>query len=440
MAGSRMTGASSYTLADVLNWADASGEPYAALCELLKVPARLGMIDDDIGVIPADLGYFENRIAPSSYAAVSKARDMKAARQRSNARVRSLIKRFQLAMSSDVPTDESRAKWDLLIDFVKQREGFRKSGLPFANRTSLGLKMLRARTNVAPRDVDDVVVNRIAAQLSAEKRKSLRRALKTLNRLIVDFGDCSTLTGILPKTPIQMSVPVLTRERILWRSLPTAFRADAERVMRSALSQPVDLLEEARRRMDAGAEAAEVLKELDIAAAGRKRVPLNPEAAMANWRSAITWLVLASEKHAQKRDRLETLEALFTSEIFKTACTDQIARSAGSTYLKDPKKTQTLKVRLTALETLAKHGFNRPDLVAIVELQKRFHGEYRKGPRTGQPSAAGDFAGHALRSKTHRIARLAHLAAGPSSPSISAKPEESESVVSQPIKQSFSTE
>jgi len=65
---------------------------------------------------------------------------------------------------------------------------------------------------------------------------------------------------------------------------------------------------------------------------------------------------------------------------------------------------------------------------------------YRKGPQTGQPSAVGDLAGHALRSKTHRIVRSALLAAASSSPSTSAKPEESESVVSQPTKQSFSTE
>ena len=371
-----MTGVSCYTLADVLAWAHAAGEPYAAVCELLKVPARLGMIDDDIGVIPADLAYFENKIAPSGYAAVSKARDLKAARQRSNARVRALINRFLLAQSTDGAADKGKARWDQLIDFVQQREGFKPSGLPFANGTSRGLMMLRARIHVAPRDVDDVVVNRIAAQLSAEKRKSLRRALKTLNRLITDFGDYSALAGVLPKTPLQMPVPVSTRERIRWSSLPTAFRSNAEGVMRSALSQPVDLLEEARRRMDAGAEAAEVLNELDVAAAGRKRVPLNPEAAMANWRSAVTWLVLASEKHAQKRDGLKTLAALFTSDILETACTDQIARSAGSAYLKDPKKTQTLKGRLTALETLAKHGLKRPDLVAIVELQKRFHDEY----------------------------------------------------------------
>ena len=93
---------------------------------------------------------------------------------------------------------------------------------------------------------------------------------------------------------------------------------------------------------------------------------------------AITWLVLAAEKHGWKRDRLETLEALLTNEILQTACTDQIARSEASAYLKDPKKTQTLKARMTALETLAKHGLKRPDLVATVQLQKRFHDAYRR--------------------------------------------------------------
>lgn len=55
------------------------------------------MIDHDMGLIPADMGYFETQIAPAGYRVVSKAGDIKAARRRGNARVRAMLKRFHRA-------------------------------------------------------------------------------------------------------------------------------------------------------------------------------------------------------------------------------------------------------------------------------------------------------------------------------------------------------
>ncbi|MFX0543633.1 hypothetical protein ACEWPM_018285 [Roseovarius sp. S4756] len=365
-----------YTLHDALTWATGDAETYAAICELKKIPARLGMINDDIGLIPADLGYFETHIASSAYGVVSKARDLKSARQRGNARVRALLKRFQRAMASGVGDGEGRDDWNSLIEFVLRREGFVDNGAAFTTGASRGLMMLRARFHVSPKALTISEIDGVAANLSSDKRKAFGRALKTLNRLIEEFAGSSELDGLLPNAAVRLPTPVSGRERIRWIDLPEAFRSDAEAAMQRALARPEDRLAEARRRIEAGEDAADVLRGLDDAAAGRRRAPGNPGSAMAGWRSAITWLILAAERHGHRRDMLGSLAALFTSEILECASADQITRSTASTRLKDPGKTQTLKSRLTALETLAKHGLKMPDLVAIVELQKRFHQGY----------------------------------------------------------------
>ncbi|WP_272011421.1 hypothetical protein [Roseovarius sp. ZX-A-9] len=363
-----------HTLHDVLTWATDNAEPYAAICELRKIPARLGMIDDDIGLIPADLGHFESHIAPSAYGVVSKSRDLKSARQRGNARARALLKRFHESIVL-MPKD-GRTEWSKLVDFVQNREGFVDRGALFTTGKSRGLMMLRARFRVPPNALTTVEIERVAADLNSEKRKAFGRALKTLNSLIAEFSDDPEIDGLLPSKPVSLPRPVLGRERILWTDLPEAFRSDAEAVIQRALARPEDRMTEARQRIEAGEDAAVVLRDLDEAAAGRQRAPRNPESAMVGWRGAITWLVLAAERRGHRRDLLESLVALFTSEILESACTDQINRSTVSDRLKDPAKSQTLKSRLTALETLAKHGLKRPDLVAIVELQKRFHQDY----------------------------------------------------------------
>jgi len=364
------------SLGDVVVWAEQVGEPYATICELRKVPARLGMIDDDIGLIPADIAYFEEHIAASGYAVVSKARDLKSARLRGNARVRALLKRFRASMEPDLERHHDWADWDELIAFVRVHEGFKERGARFTTGTSRGLMMLRARFHVGPGTVAADDVNRVAAELSSEKRKSFGRALRTLNRLIEESRSTPEISALLPSAPLAMPGPVSARERISWQSLPEPFRQDAEAAMQSALARPEDRLAAARAAIAAGEDAERVLRELDAEAAGRRRVLLNRKAAIAGWRTAITWLVLAAERHGLQRDQLEDLEELFTNEIIETACTDQIARSKASKHLKDPDKTQTLTSRLAALETLSRHGLKLAPLVAIVQLQRRFHVQY----------------------------------------------------------------
>lgn len=368
------------TLRNVLDWADKTGEAYASICELRKIPARLGMIDDDIGLIPADMGYFEAQIAPAGYRVVSKAGDLKAARRRGNARVRAMLKRFHLAMEQGAQDHPGRDHWDSLIRWVQDREGFTENGAVFSTGTSMSLVMLKARITVAPRDITEEEIGRVAWELSAEKRKSLRRALNTFNRLVEKRNTFPELTDLLPSVQIPVFGSVSTVERIAWDSLPEPFRLNVDAVVSRALARPEDRMEEARARIAAGENAEIILRDLDQQANSRKRSPANEASATAGWRGAITWLIRAAEGCDVSRNELDGLEALFTTEIMETACAAQVARSAASKQLKDPQKTQTLKTRLVALETLAKHGLRRPDLVAVVALQKRIYGAHVSGP------------------------------------------------------------
>ena len=87
-------------LSDVLAWAEATDETYDAICELRKVPARLGLVDDDLAVLSADLAHFEKKIAIASYAAVSKSTNLDAARKRGNAFHSTVLWYFRFALSS----------------------------------------------------------------------------------------------------------------------------------------------------------------------------------------------------------------------------------------------------------------------------------------------------------------------------------------------------
>ncbi len=363
------------TLADVSAWARETEAPYDAIRELEKIPARLGLCDGDLGLLPADLSHFEEVVVPSSYGIVSRARDLKAARQRGNARVRALLRRFHHSRVGDV--DHSvRADWDALIAFVQANEGFVERDALFSTGASRSLTILRARSRNTPSDLTSAELERIAEELSAAKQKTLRRSITLLNRLIEEFRGDEKTADLLPPCPLAAPYTRSTNvSRVVWSSLPPAFRVDAEDVMRGALVRPEDRIATARTRIEAGEDAQSVLQQLDKEAARWTRVPRNAATARAGWQGAITWLVRAREDLGEPRATLSTLANLLTGELLDHACQKQIERAAKSRHFKDAGKSQTLAHRLTALETLARRGLDRNDLADEVALRRRLFPE-----------------------------------------------------------------
>jgi len=236
------------TLSDVVTWAVANGASRDAIYEVRKIPARLGMHDDDLGLVPACLKHFEHVVAPSGYAVVSKSADLDAARRRGNARVRSLLQKFlaSAAPSSARAAGSARGLWDPLIDYVRSLEGFPAAGAPWTKGASRSLTLLRARAACGPAALDQDEIDRINRDLDAGKRKSLRKAVKRINGLIDVAGDHPAIAGMLPAAPLRSPAATDRARRIVWDTLPVAFRDSVAALLARATETPEDQAAEAR--------------------------------------------------------------------------------------------------------------------------------------------------------------------------------------------------
>jgi len=355
------------TLGDVLVWARETGEKSDAIYELEKIPARMGMTDADIGMIPADLGHFEKVIAPAPYGAVSNAGDLKTARQRGNSRVRALLKRFFHA--GDRSDADVRASYDALIAQVEALEGFPARGAVFPTGRHKSLFALRARCRVALRDLNQREIDRIWDDATSEKRKSLRKAIGLLNRLIAMGNSHPAFGDLLP--PVGFVVPQGTdrARRIPWASLPEGLRIESEAVFRRTIATPADLAEEIRARLAAGEDPEVVDREITDRASRRRRRVKNSSTASEGYRAAVTWLVRAAEERGHDLDEI-SLGLLLDHTVLSAACDDQIVRSEAAVTLKDPRKSQTLRNRLVDLQTIATHGLRDARAVATIRLMK----------------------------------------------------------------------
>ena len=137
---------------DVKIWAEANSESYDAICELTKVPARLGLHDDDLVQVSACLQYFENVVAPSGYGAVSKSKDLKhctSARQLADPQ-------SAQALSLRRADTGNRTTGGVGRDYrpCRSSEGFVDRGARFTRGASKALWILRARLGCAPGALD----------------------------------------------------------------------------------------------------------------------------------------------------------------------------------------------------------------------------------------------------------------------------------------------
>lgn len=350
------------TLNDVLEWARESGESYDAVCELQKVPARLGLHDDDLGLISADLSHFENRIAPAPYASVSRSRDLEAARRRSNARLRAMLRRFH-QRDAESPSLNHLAFWDELAAWIDARSAPPGRNGQFAQGTSRALLILRARAGCAPAELTQQRLEQIARLVSADKRRTLRRSVVLLERLrAIAFPE---LAGLLPAVPLSPPRGVDRAEKLDWNALPEAFSASVDAVVGKTLATVEHQGAEARRRIAAGEDADVVLAEFNAATV---REVTNPIAAEASYRGAITWLVRLSIDAGMDINTLSDIRDVFCAEMLERVIDRHVAQAETSAYRKNAANSQTLYNRLVALRTIARRGICDPRLLAEVEI------------------------------------------------------------------------
>jgi integrase len=350
------------TLQEVITWARESGQPHDALYELQKVPARLGLHDEDLGLISADLSHFENRIAPAPYASVSRSRDLEAARRRGNARLRAMLRRFH-QRDAELPSLDHLADWDELAAWIDARSAPPRRNGQFAQGTSRGLLILRARAECAPAELTQERLERIARLVSADKRRTLRRSVALLERLRA--LPCPELAGLLPAVSLFPPRGVDRAEKLDWNALPEAFRTSVDVVVGKTLNTVEYQGADARRRIAAGEDPETVIAEFNTATV---REVTNPIAAEASYRGAITWLVRWAVDAGMDLAALSDIRDVFCAEMLEPTIDRHVAEANASAYCKNAANSQTLHSHLVALRTIARRGLCDPRLLAEVEI------------------------------------------------------------------------
>lgn len=350
------------TLRDVLEWAESTGESYASICELRKIPARLGLSDDELHEIPASLEFFERATSEKHGSVFARTKDPEKARKAANARIRALLKRFSESLG-DVPVQLGRADWDALIGFVKARECF--SAVPFAHGSHLALLALRGRSSVSPKELTPETLDPITRPATGGTRKAIRKGLTLLSRLSGLRADHPELDALLPRIVPAMPLTSHRARRILWSNLPDPLRNEAEAAIRKRIVTPGLLSEQIEEMRAQGKDELEINEY--VSSLRKKRFPKNVSAAKEGYKTAITWLFRAASDRGWVCPESGALQSLLSVRNLKEACADQIDRAASSDLLRDPSKSQTLGTRMKSLRSLVRGGLRDPLLVAQID-------------------------------------------------------------------------
>lgn len=362
---------------EVLAWARETHQSRDAIYELQKVTARLGLHDDDLAAIPADMAHFEAVIAPSGYGAVSKSGDLKAARRRGNARARALLERFHARNGAVAVGEDHRAAWNRLVDYVVEREGAALDAV-FRPELSRRLYILRSRAECQPHDLVSADIARIATVVAPTQREALRRAVELMNRLIAERDAHAQIAALLPATPLDAPAPVDRRPPVRLKTLSAPFQASLEGLIRETLATPKDQAAVVRARIDAGEDRVAVIA--DFNATARSRSIGNTSAARKGYEGALRWLLGSLAAAGDDLTGLTDVREVLNRAVLERAVAWQIARTATSSALKASNRSSTIHTYLTNLNTLAAHGLRDAGLQVDIMLLRILQGEHVRAP------------------------------------------------------------
>lgn len=363
-----------HTFRDVDAWAIETGEPKDTVRSLRRIPARLGLLDADMGSLSADPVRFEKEIAGQGYARVSCARDKKAAGRREDSRIRALLKRYHAAQVGTGLRDEAlRARYSALMSVIAEHEGQPGSGALWNIGRHRSLCGLRARARKAPEDLTQTEVDRIGREMTSNKRKGLRKTVGFLNSLAGLPDEIPQLREFLPSEPLAPPVGASWARRMDWEVLPAPLRSSFETAADACLAGNDDLAEQMLARIEAGEDPEMVMAEADALGVAKASSVGKPTAARKQYQSAVAWLVRSWENEGGDTAGLTDLRSLFGRATLEAAIKDQISRSRAASDLRDPLSSGTLATRLASLTTLAGRGLEDAKALAILKLLKAQH-------------------------------------------------------------------
>ena len=263
-----------------------------------------------------------------------------------------------------------RARYAALIEVVAAQEGEPGSGARWNVGRHRSLTVLQARAVVAPEALDQAEIDRIGRAMSAEKRRSLRNAVRFLNSLVRLTNEIPALRAFLPA--IQLAPPAGSSwaRRMDWDVLPEAFRASFDTAAAACVAGEADFAEAMLARIEAGEDPELVMSEADARQASRVG---KPTGALGGYKQAVAWLVRAWEDAGGDVADLVDLRDLLQRSTIEAAIKDQIARSRNAADLRDPLESATLRTRLANLMTIARHGLEDQKAVAIIKLLRLQH-------------------------------------------------------------------
>ena len=361
------------TIADVIVWATDANLHRDTIYELRKIAARLGITEEDLSAIPADLVFFETNIAPTSFGSVSNASNIESARKRGNSRLRSCLKKFD-GSKPNLCSDASES-FQKLIEAVKDREGFSARGADLPTCQHLPFYTLRRLSRVSLANLDQAEVNQMVEESTPETRKSLAKAIKALNMLRDGQSKWPEIGCLLPPTELQVPSGRDRAYRLKWSEFTPEFRENVDTLFAETLVTPEGLAQRAKQMMTDGASSQEINKFVAERTMGRKRISKNHEAAKMTYRAAITWVARAYAT-LHPLTELVDLQQLFDRDIIRRAIDDQISRSNTSLKLKDANKSCTLASRLVSLKTLALYGLRSEAVVLDIEVLSAAYKDY----------------------------------------------------------------
>jgi len=357
-----------------LDWAEETGEGDDTLRAIRRIPARLGMLDADLGSLPDDMLFFERNVAGVGYSVSTRTKDAHDKGRREDSRIRAALRRYNRASGALAPVDNAvRARYDALIEIIAAEEDLPGSGARWNIGRHRSITVLRARAECAPEALTQVEIDRIGREMSADKRRSLRKVVNFLNSLRGLLNELPALREFLPAAVLAPPAGSARGRKIHWEQLPEAFRASFEAVANACLAGDDDLAERLLARIEAGEDPETVMAEADAQSAAAGRNVGKPTSARRGYREAVSWLVRAWEDAGGDRDDLMDVRELFEKATIEGAIKSQIARSTAADDLKDPMESTTLKTRLASLTTLARHGLDDAKATAVIKLLRTIH-------------------------------------------------------------------
>lgn len=375
------------------------------------VPARLGVLNSDIGRLPADLAFFERVVASSDYGPVSRTAQADKAARRANARIRALLRRFRNTLERTGNEREIHAAWKCFAAVVRDNAGTLRSGKTWDPYAHYSFSPFIAYARVRPRDLDQAEVDYVSTQTPWKTRDVLRRAVQLLNAL-QHVRDVPALRGHLPGSELSPPRERRRARRIDWDSLPPAFRRSFDTSVQTYCHGDDELEQALITRIEAGEDPDVIIAEAE-AGLGRLRgvAVADPKVAAERFRAVLRWLVRAYGDSAGDVMALTDVRELMTSEVVKAAIYNDIARAKANHHMKDSLSSSTLNTMLGSLISFARHGLRDQSIAAVIDLLRYQHYELprrRRWARGDQDTAVADEIARKLRRSPQMGVAFAH--------------------------------